>query len=105
MGENIADLGGLLVALDAYHSSLGSGQAPRLDGLTGDQRFFLSWAQRGRTKMRDDAQRNQIATDTHAPLVIRASAPLRDMDAWYTAFDVGPSDKNYLPPAQRVRVW
>jgi len=105
LGENIADLGGLLVALDAYHSSLGPGQAPILDGLTGDQRFFLSWAQRGRTKMRDDAQRNQIATDTHAPLVIRASAPLRDMDAWYTAFDVGPSDKNYLPPAQRVRIW
>ena len=105
LGENIADLGGLLVALDAYHSSMGPGQAPILDGLTGDQRFFLSWAQRGRTKMRDDAQRNQIATDTHAPLVIRASAPLRDMDAWYTAFDVGPSDKNYLPPAQRVRIW
>jgi putative endopeptidase len=105
LGENIADLGGLLVALDAYHSSLGAARAPVLDGLSGDQRFFLSWAQRGRTKMRDDAQRNQIARDTHAPLVIRASAPLRDIDDWYTAFDVRPSDKNYLPPTQRVRIW
>jgi len=105
LGENIADLGGLLVALDAYHSSLGAGQAPVLDGLSGDQRVFLGWAQRWRKKMRDDAQRKQIAMDTHAPAVIRTSAPLRDIDDWYTAFDVRPSDKNYLPPAQRVRIW
>jgi putative endopeptidase len=105
LGENIADLGGVLLALDAYHASLGGAQAPVLDGLSGDQRFFLSYAQRARTKMRDDALRNQIAMDTHAPLVIRASAPLRDIDDWYTAFDVRPSDKNYLPPAQRVRIW
>jgi putative endopeptidase len=105
LGENIADLGGLLVALDAYHSSLGTHQAPMLDGLSGDQRFFLSWAQRGRQKKREDALRNQIAVDTHAPLMIRATAPLRDIDDWYTAFDIQPSDKNYLQPAQRVRVW
>lgn len=105
LGENIADLGGLLVALDAYHSSLGGGQAPVLDGLSGDQRLFLGWADRWRKKRRDDALRNQIAVDTHAPAVIRTIAPLRDIDAWYTAFDVQPSDKNYLSPAQRVRIW
>jgi putative endopeptidase len=105
LGENIADVGGLLMALDAYHSSLGAAQAPVLDGLSGDQRFFLSWAQRGRTKMRDDALRHQIAMDTHAPLAVRCSAPLRNIDGWYTAFDVRPADKNYLPPARRVRIW
>lgn len=105
LGENIADLAGLLVALDAYHSSLGTTQAPVLDGLTGDQRFFLSWAQRGRTKLRDDALRQQIANDTHAPLPVRGSAPLRNIDDWYSAFDVLPADKNYLPPARRVRIW
>jgi len=105
LGENIADLGGLLVALDAYHSSLGAGQAPVLDGLSGEQRFFLGWAQRWQRKQRADVLRNQIATDTHAPAMARTNAPLRDVDAWYAAFDVRPSDKNYLPPAQRVRIW
>jgi len=105
LGENIADLGGLLVALDAYHSSLGAAQAPVLDGLSGEQRFFLGWAQRWQRKQRADVLRNQIATDTHAPAMARTNAPLRDIDAWYAAFDVRPSDKNYLPPAQRVRIW
>lgn len=105
LGENIADLGGLLVALDAYHASLGAGHAPVLDGLSGDQRVFLGWAQRWRRKMREDALRDQIAMDVHAPAVIRTNAPLRDIDDWYAAFDIRPSDKNYLSPTQRVRIW
>jgi putative endopeptidase len=85
LGENIADLGGLLLALDAYHFSLGAGQAPILDGLSGDQRVFLGWAQRWRRKMQEDALRDQIATDVHAPALIRTNAPLRNIDARYAA--------------------
>ena len=105
LGENIADLGGLLVALDAYHASLGANKAPVLDGLSGEQRLFLGWAQRWQRKMREDALRDQVATNTHSPPMVRTNAPLRDIDAWYTAFGVSPSDKNYLPPADRVRIW
>jgi putative endopeptidase len=76
-----------------------------LDGLSGDQRLFLGWAERWRKKMREDALRNQIAVDVHAPASIRTIAPPRNIDDWYTAFGVRPSDKNYLPPAQRVRIW
>lgn len=105
LGENIADLGGLLLALDAYHAALGSARAPVLDGLSGDQRVFFGWAQRWRRKMRDDALRDQIAMNVHAPPIARINAPLRDIDAWYAAFGVSASDKNYLPPAQRVHIW
>jgi putative endopeptidase len=105
LGENIADLGGLLLALDAYHAALGADQAAVLDGLSGDQRVFLGWADRWRKKMRDNALRDQIAMDVHAPAVIRSMAPLRNIDAWYTAFGIRPSDKNYLAPDQRVRIW
>jgi putative endopeptidase len=105
LGENIADLGGLLLALDAYHAGLGGAQPPVLDGLGADERVFLGWAQRWRRKMRDDALRDQVAMDVHAPAAVRTNAPLRNIDAWYAAFDVRPSDKNYLPPPQRVRIW
>jgi putative endopeptidase len=105
LGENIADLGGLLVALDAYHAGLGGAQPPVLDGLGGDERVFLGWAQRWRRKMRDDALRDQVAMNVHSPPAIRTNAPLRNIDAWYAAFGIRPSDKNYLPPAQRVRIW
>jgi putative endopeptidase len=105
MGENIADFAGLSVALDAYHRSLKGQPAPVIGGLTGDQRFFLGWAQVWRTKQREDAARNQIATDPHSPARYRTIAPLRDLDAWYAAFNVKPGDPMYIAPADRVRIW
>jgi putative endopeptidase len=105
MGENIADLGGVLLALDAYHTSLHGQPAPVIDGLTGDQRFFLGFAQNWREKIREDALRQELVSDRHSPDHYRALAPLRNVDAWYQAFDVKPTDPMYLPPDQRVRIW
>ncbi|HUO11403.1 MAG TPA: M13-type metalloendopeptidase, partial [Caulobacteraceae bacterium] len=105
MGENIADLGGALIALDAYHRSLGGKPAPVIDGLTGDQRFFLSYAQSWREKSREDSEREQIASDPHAPDQYRTNGVVRNMDAWYAAFDVKPGDKLYLAPDDRARIW
>ena len=105
MGENIADLGGILLGLDAYHASLGGEPAPELDGFTGDQRVFMGWAQVWRTLMRDDALREQLVTNSHSPGMVRAFAPLRNVDAWYLAFDVKEGEKNYLKPEERVRIW
>ncbi|MDB5431452.1 MAG: peptidase [Caulobacter sp.] len=105
IGENIADLGGMLMALEAYHDALGGKPAPIIDGLTGDQRFFLAWGQAWRTKERDDALRQQMATDGHSPARFRVDGPTRNIDEWYTAFDVKPGDKMYLAPKDRVRIW
>ena len=105
MGENIADLAGLQAALAAYHKSLGGKPAPVIDGLTGDQRFFLAYAQAWRTKMRDSDLRDRLSTDPHSPDLIRSVAPLRDMDAWYAAFNIQPGDKLYVAPEDRVRLW
>ncbi len=105
MGENIADLGGILDAIDAYHRHLDGKPAPVLDGFTGDQRVFLGWAQVWRTLSRDAALKQQLATDSHSPGTIRAFAPLRNVDLWYQAFDVRPGDKEYLKPEDRVRIW
>jgi len=105
LGENIGDLGGLNIALRAYHDSLKGRDAPVLEGLTGDQRFFLSFAQVWRSKFRDDALRNQVMSDVHSPPYFRVDGELPNLDAWYTAFDVKPGDKLYLPPDQRVRIW
>jgi len=105
MGENIADFAGLNVALDAYHRSLGGKEAPVIDGLTGDQRFFLAYAQVWKSKKREDALRNQVATDPHSPERYRTIVPIRDLDAWYTAFNVQPGDKLYIAPADRVHIW
>ena len=88
MGENIGDLGGLEMAYTAYKLSLNGQEAPVLDGFTGDQRFFLSFAQAWRGKMRDDALRAQMLTDPHSPREARGTFPERNMDAWYAAFDV-----------------
>jgi putative endopeptidase len=105
MGENIGDLGGILMALDAYHLSLHGQPAPMIDGFTGDQRVFLGWGQVWRTIMRDDALRQLIATNPHSPGQVRAFQPLRNVDAWYTAFDVKEGDANYIKPEDRVRIW
>ena len=86
MGENIADLGGLLLALDAYHTSLHGQPAPIIDGLTGDQRVFLGWAQVWRGKTRDDAMRQQLVSDPHSPEKARVDVPMRNIDAFYSAF-------------------
>lgn len=105
MGENIADLGGLLAALDAYHASLHGQPAPVIDGLTGDQRFFLAYAQAWQSKNRDDALKEQMASDPHSPAKFRVIGTTRNDDAWYAAFGVQPGAKYYLAPADRVRIW
>jgi putative endopeptidase len=105
MGENIADLGGLLLALDAYRASLQGQPSPVLGGYSGDQRVFLGWAQVWRTKARPDALKQQVATDVHSPGRFRVDGPMRNIDAWYDAFGVKPGDKLYLKPDERVRIW
>jgi putative endopeptidase len=105
MGENLGDLGGLEMAYAAYKLSLKGKPAPVIDGFTGDQRFFLAFGQVWRSVMREDALRNLILTNPHAPGDARASIPVRNVDAWYAAFDVEPGDKAYLPPDQRVHIW
>jgi putative endopeptidase len=105
MGENIADLGGLLLALDAYHASLKGQPAPIIDGLTGDQRVFLGWAQVWRGKTRDDRLRQQLVSDPHSPERARVDVPVRNIDAFYQAFGIKPGDRMYVAPENRVRIW
>ncbi|HTA66333.1 MAG TPA: M13 family metallopeptidase [Xanthomonadaceae bacterium] len=105
MGENIADLGGLTLALDAYHASLHGKPAPVLDGLTGDQRVFLGWAQAWRGKTRDDAVRTMVVSNPHSPREFRVNGVVHNIDAWYDAFGVKPGDKLYVAPGDRVRIW
>ncbi|RDE05719.1 M13 family metallopeptidase [Sphingomonas aracearum] len=104
LAENIADVAGLTAAYEAYHASLGGKPAPVIGGLSGDQRFFLAFAQSWREKTREAALRSQIATDGHAPGGLRAQT-VRNLDAWYPAFQVQPGQKLYLAPPQRVKVW
>jgi putative endopeptidase len=105
MGENIADLGGLLMALEAYKISLKGKPAPVIDGLTGEQRVFLGWAQVWRAKYRDDLMKQILVSDPHAPPQARVDLPVRNIDAFYEAFGVKPGDPMYVAPEQRVRLW
>ena len=106
MGENIGDLGGIEAAYAAFQRYQAKhGKAPVIDGLTGDQRFFLSFAQAWQSKTREDAQRQHLLTDPHSPAKYRVDGVVRNVDAWYAAFDVKPGDKLYLPPDQRVHIW
>jgi len=105
MGENIADFGGLLMALDAYHLALNGQPAPVINGLTGDQRLFLGWAQVWREKAREAAIQQQLATDPHSPAEVRASVPIRNIQAWYDAFGVKAGDEKYIAPANRAVIW
>jgi len=105
MGENIGDLGGISMAYTAYQLSLGGKPAPKIDGLTGDQRFFLAFGQIWKGKYRDESLLNLIKTNPHSPGMYRANGPVRNFDPWYKAFDVKPGDALYLPPEKRVRIW
>ena len=104
LGENIGDVGGLSMAYHAYKLSLNGKEAPVIDGVTGDQRFFLAWAQVWKEKRTEQSMLNQLRAGTHAPGRYRAQAP-RNHDAWYKAFDVKPGDALYLTEEERVRIW
>ena len=104
LGENIADVAGLAAAYDAWKASLNGKPSPVIGGLTGDQRFFLAYAQSHRGKLRDAALRARIATDVHAPGPWR-TLTVRNIDAWYPAFNVQPGEKLYLAPGKRITVW
>jgi predicted metalloendopeptidase len=105
LGENIGDLTGVVISHRAYLLSLNGQPAPTLDGLTGDQRFYFGWAQAWRAKFRDDALRQQVMTNPHAPDMYRANAPLRNVADFYTTFGVKEGDRMFLPPEKRARFW
>ena len=105
LGENIGDLGGIEAAHEAYHVALGRRTAPVLEGLTGEQRFFLGYAEVWRVLYRDEALRNLLISDPHSPGQYRVNGVVRNVDAWYAAFGVKPTDRLYLPPAERVHIW
>ncbi|MEL6361362.1 MAG: M13 family metallopeptidase [Pseudomonadota bacterium] len=109
MGENIGDLGGLQMAYAAYRryvaANYPNGEAPVLDGLTGDQRFFMGWAQVWRAAAREDEIRRRLVTDPHSPPEYRVNGVVRNLDAWYEAFNVSEEDALYLAPEDRVRIW
>ncbi len=105
LGENIGDLGGLSLAYKAYKMSLNGEEAPVIDGYTGDQRFFMSWAQVWRAKYREEATRRQLQTDPHSPPYYRVNGIVPNFDEWYEAFDIGPDHAMYIPPEERIRIW
>ncbi len=105
LGENIGDLTGLTIAYRAYHMALAGKPAPVIDNLTGDQRFFMGWAQVWRSKEREDALRQQVLSNEHAPSKCRVNGPLGDVPEFYAAFDVKPGDSLFIPPDQRVKIW
>ncbi len=105
LGENIGDLGGLTIAYKAYRLSLNGKEAPVIDGLTGDQRFFMGWAQVWARKYRDEELLKRISTDSHSPSEYRANGIVRNMPAFYQAFNVKEADKLYMPPEKRVKIW
>ena len=105
IGENIGDLGGLAIAYRAYHRSLGSAKAPVIDGLTGEQRLFIGWAQVWRSKYRDAEIKRRLAVDPHSPPMFRCNGVVRNLPEFYQAFGVKEGDKLWLPADQRVRIW
>ena len=105
LGENIGDLGGLTLAYRAYQKSLNGKAAPKMDGLSGDQRFFLSLAQIWRIKQRPETTIQRLKTDTHSPPKFRVNGPVRNMSDFYEAFDISEKDAMWLPPEERVEIW
>ncbi|MEO6830538.1 MAG: M13-type metalloendopeptidase, partial [Acidobacteriaceae bacterium] len=104
LAENIADVAGISAAYDGYRVSLKGKPAPKQAGFTGDQQFFIAFGQNWGEKVRPDALRQQVLTDLHAPAEFRA-ATVRNIDAWYKAFDVKPGQELYLTPENRVQIW
>src|SRR5690606_31288999 len=105
LGENIGDVGGLSLAYRAYRMSLGGEEAPVIDGFTGDQRFFMAWAQVWRAAEREASERQRLVTGPHSLPRARVNEVVRNQDAWYAACGVTPDDALYLPPEERVRIW
>jgi putative endopeptidase len=105
LGENIGDVGGLSMAYRAYKLATKGKDVPVIDGLTGDQRFFLAWAQVWRSTQREANYRTRLRTDSHSPEEYRVNGVVRNLDEWYEAFGVKPGDAMYLPPEKRVRIW
>ena len=105
LGENIGDLGGLSLAYRAYKKATEGQDVPVIDGLTGDQRFFLAWAQVWRSTQREESYRNRLRTDSHSPEEFRVNGVVRNLDEWYEAFGVTEEHEMYLPPEKRVRIW
>jgi putative endopeptidase len=105
LGENIADLTGLVIARQAYLLSLKGQPAPTIDGLTADQRFYMGWAQGWKAKERDESLRQQVLTNVHSPEMYRANGPVRNIPEFYAAFGVKEGDKLFLPAERRVKIW
>lgn len=105
LGENLADLGGINIAYEAFKKTKQGQSNTKIDGFTPDQRFFLSWAQVWRSSQRPEAMAQRILTDPHSPEQFRGNAPLTNVDAWYTAFNVKPGDKLYKKPEDRIKIW
>ncbi|MDB5118155.1 MAG: family metallopeptidase, partial [Mucilaginibacter sp.] len=105
LGENLADLGGLNTAYEAFKKTKEGHSTKKIDGFTPDQRFFLSWAQVWRSSQLPDAAAQRILTDPHSPEQYRANAPITNIDAWYAAFNIKPGDKMYKKPEDRIKVW
>jgi endothelin-converting enzyme/putative endopeptidase len=108
LGENIGDLGGLFIGYEAYRMFVAKeqgGNAPVIDGFTGDQRFFLSWAQLWRNVTTPDQLRANLLGDVHSPGEFRANGSVRNFDAWYEAFGVNEGDALYIAPEKRVKIW
>jgi putative endopeptidase len=104
LNENIADVAGIAASYDAYHAALGAKPAPEQAGFNGDQQFFLAYGQTRASKPREGSLRQQVMTDPHAPSEYRTDT-VRNIDAWYPAFQVKEGEKLYLSPAERVRIW
>ena len=105
VAESLADLVGLSVAYRAYRLSLKNGRAPVIDGLTGDQRFFMGWAQMWRASERDAYVRSTLRTNPYLPPMLRANAAVGHVDAFFDAFGVKPGNRLYVAPAERIRIW
>ena len=105
LGENLADLGGLSIAYEAFTKTKQFKEGKKIDGFTPQQRFFLSWAQVWRNNALPETQAQLILTDPHSPGIHRANGPIINMDAWYEAFDVKPGDKMYKAPQERIKIW
>jgi putative endopeptidase len=105
LGENLADLGGLSIAYEAFKKTPQGKSNKMIDGFTPDQRFFINWSQVWRNNITPEAAAQRIKTDSHSPGQFRSNAPLQNIDAFYTAFDVKEGDKMYKPKEKRTHIW